>query len=106
MNLWNMAKHYALFLGIGIHEKHLSNIFEHFYRIESQKSCSHKGTDIGLALVTQHGDILVESKVNVGTTFRVWIPAGSDHLLRIRFISVPKEIRLNLTLNLKNFIQM
>ncbi|CAG8582437.1 8117_t:CDS:10 [Paraglomus occultum] len=71
--------------GIGIQEKHLSNIFQRFYRIESQNSRRNEGTGIGLSLVKelveQHGgEISVESKVGIGTTFRVWFPTGCEHL--------------------------
>ncbi|CAG8540921.1 6752_t:CDS:10 [Paraglomus occultum] len=74
--------------GVGIADNHLSNIFQRFYRVESQQSRSHyEGTGIGLALVkefvTRHGgEISVKSQLNVGSTFRVWLPSGSDHLPR------------------------
>ncbi|CAG8588410.1 1863_t:CDS:10 [Paraglomus occultum] len=71
--------------GVGIPEEHLPNIFQCFYRVESQPSHGNEGTGIGLALVEelveQHdGEIYVTSQVHVGTTFRIWIPAGFDHL--------------------------
>ena len=74
------------FLGVGILEEHLSCIFQRFYRVESQQSHGHhEGTGVGLALVKEcvarhDGEISVKSQVNVGTTFRVWIPSGYDHL--------------------------
>ncbi|CAG8454901.1 1738_t:CDS:10, partial [Scutellospora calospora] len=39
--------------GVGIPEIALSNIFQRFYRVESQGSRSHEGTGIGLALVKE-----------------------------------------------------
>ncbi|RIB22806.1 hypothetical protein C2G38_2243074 [Gigaspora rosea] len=71
--------------GIGIPETALPNIFQRFYRVESQGSRSHEGTGIGLALVkeliTRHGgDITVTSIVNHGTTFKCWFPIGCEHL--------------------------
>ncbi|RIB29047.1 hypothetical protein C2G38_1271384 [Gigaspora rosea] len=71
--------------GVGIPELALPNIFQRFYRVESQSSRSHEGTGIGLALVkelvTFHGgDITVTSVVNKGTTFKCWFPIGCDHL--------------------------
>ncbi|KAG9288146.1 hypothetical protein G9A89_000941 [Geosiphon pyriformis] len=73
--------------GVGISPEHLPNIFQRFYRIESHQSRSHEGTGIGLALVKElairhGGDISVTSEVDVGTTFRVWIPTGYDQLPR------------------------
>jgi len=73
------------FLGVGIPEEHFSNIFQRFYRVESQLSHRREGTGIGLALVKElvarhDGEIHVTSQVNVGTTFRVWIPSGLCHL--------------------------
>ncbi|RIB01091.1 hypothetical protein C2G38_2256356 [Gigaspora rosea] len=71
--------------GVGIPEKALPNLFQRFYRVESQNSRSHEGTGIGLALVkeliTYHGgDITVTSVVNQGTTFKCWFPIGHEHL--------------------------
>ncbi|CAG8637576.1 3185_t:CDS:2, partial [Ambispora gerdemannii] len=71
--------------GVGISPEHLSNLFQRFYRIESHQARSHEGTGIGLALVkelaTRHGgDIEVESHVDVGSKFKIWMPTGYDHL--------------------------
>ncbi|CAG8512311.1 7486_t:CDS:10, partial [Scutellospora calospora] len=71
--------------GVGIPEIALPNIFQRFYRVESQSSRSHEGTGIGLAivkeLITLHGgDITVTSVVNKGTTFKCWFPIGCKHL--------------------------
>ena len=73
------------FLGVGIPEEHFSNIFQRFYRVESHPSHDREGTGIGLALVKElvarhDGEIHVTSQANVGTTFRIWIPAGFYHL--------------------------
>ncbi|RIB28825.1 hypothetical protein C2G38_2156931 [Gigaspora rosea] len=85
--------------GVGIPEVALPNIFQRFYRVESQNSRSHEGTGIGLALVkqliTRHGgDITVTSVVNKGTTFKCWFPIGCEHLPtnQIRFNNVEKPI--------------
>jgi signal transduction histidine kinase len=72
--------------GPGIPEKHLTHIFERFYRIEESRSWSEKdeistatGTGLGLAIAqsiarTFGGDIDVESEIGQGTTFTVWLP--------------------------------
>ncbi|CAG8658996.1 4396_t:CDS:2, partial [Paraglomus brasilianum] len=88
---------------VGIPEEHLSNIFQRFYRVESQLSHRREGTGIGLALVkelvTRHdGEIHVTSQVNVGTTFRIWIPTI---FLSNKFTLEAKEIFLNLMQNTK-----
>ncbi|RIB26981.1 hypothetical protein C2G38_2161729 [Gigaspora rosea] len=71
--------------GVGIPEIVLPNIFQRFYRVESQGSRSHEGTGIGLALVKElmarhGGDITVTSAINQGTTFKCWFPIGCEHL--------------------------
>jgi signal transduction histidine kinase len=63
--------------GIGIPEKDLKHLFEPFYRAGNVGVIS--GTGLGLVITKQsvetHGGILeVESKVGVGTIFKVTIP--------------------------------
>ena len=62
--------------GIGIPENDIPRIFERFYRVD--KSRSTKGTGLGLAIVKHivrlfNGDITVQSKLGVGSTFTVTI---------------------------------
>ena len=61
--------------GIGIPEKHLHKIFDPFF------STKYKGSGLGLAtcfsIVNKHdGHIFVDSKVGVGTTFSLLLPAS------------------------------
>ncbi|HEY5508334.1 MAG TPA: ATP-binding protein [Paludibacter sp.] len=61
--------------GSGISENDLPNVFNRFY----QSSGTQGGSGIGLHLVKEYvklhsGEVTVESKPNVGTTFRVIIP--------------------------------
>ncbi|RIB06679.1 hypothetical protein C2G38_2115544, partial [Gigaspora rosea] len=62
-------------LCVGIPKIILPNIFQRFYRVESQSSRSHEGAGIGLAIIKEFvkrhgGDITVTSAVNKGTTFK------------------------------------
>ena len=63
--------------GVGIPKNELDNIFERFHQVNSKKS--NAGSGIGLHLVKEYtemhqGHITVESIVNTGTTFSVYIP--------------------------------
>jgi signal transduction histidine kinase len=65
--------------GIGIPEKDLEKIFDEFYRSENAKKIVNFGTGLGLSLVKQiienyDGTIMVESKINKGSTFNIQLP--------------------------------
>jgi len=71
--------------GSGIAPDELPRVFERFHRSRGARSRTHEGTGIGLSLVQElaklHGGaVSVESQLGVGTTFRVRIPLGSEHL--------------------------
>lgn len=60
--------------GIGIREDKIEKIFENFQQASSGTSRLYGGTGLGLAIVkqlveTQNGNISVQSKINVGSTF-------------------------------------
>lgn len=66
--------------GIGINSKDLDKIFERFYRQDISRSKEVEGHGLGLsiakAIIESHsGEIEVESKLNVGTTFTVLLKA-------------------------------
>jgi signal transduction histidine kinase len=65
--------------GIGIPEECLEGIFERFYRVLSTEARTFPGMGIGLSIckdiIEMHkGKIEVESKQNIGSTFRFIIP--------------------------------
>jgi signal transduction histidine kinase/FixJ family two-component response regulator len=75
--------------GVGIPKPELPRLFERFHRIAGQKSRSHEGSGIGLALVHElvklhGGEIHAESEVGLGTTFTIRVPFGTRHLPKER----------------------
>lgn len=65
--------------GIGISEEDLPNVFEHLYRTDKSRNRDTGGSGIGLsivkAIVEAHGgSIEVKSKLNQGSTFRIFFP--------------------------------
>ncbi len=80
--------------GVGIPAAEVPLLFERFHRIEGQRSRTHEGSGIGLALVQElvklhGGSIAVESTVNQGTTFTVSVPLGNAHLPSSRLVAPP-----------------
>lgn len=66
--------------GIGIPSEHLARIFERFYRVDTSHSRSTGGTGLGLSIVKHAamvlgGQVEVDSREGLGTTFTVSFPA-------------------------------
>jgi PAS domain S-box-containing protein len=65
--------------GMGIPEDELPHVFERFFRGEKPRMMQISGTGLGLAIVKEiavlHGGrVTVESEVDEGTAFTVWLP--------------------------------
>ncbi len=65
--------------GIGIAEKDLPLLFEAFRQVDSSLTRTQGGTGLGLPIAKslvemQGGEMLVESEINVGSTFSITIP--------------------------------
>jgi len=65
--------------GMGIEKEDLDRIFDRFYRVKNEKTRYIIGTGLGLPIVksiveAHDGMIRVESKLNHGSTFCVYIP--------------------------------
>ena len=80
--------------GVGIPERELPHVFERFHRVEGIQGRTHEGTGIGLSLVQElaklhGGSVSVTSQPGAGSTFRVTIPAGAEHLPSDRINAAP-----------------
>jgi two-component system phosphate regulon sensor histidine kinase PhoR len=65
--------------GPGIDSKHLSRLFERFYRVDQGRSRQLGGTGLGLSIVkhiaqVHGGKVAVQSVVGSGSTFSLWLP--------------------------------
>jgi hypothetical protein len=65
--------------GIGIHKDDLSRIFDRYYQSDDERALGHSGMGVGLSMSKEivelmGGKIEVESKLNEGTVFLIWLP--------------------------------
>jgi two-component system sensor histidine kinase SenX3 len=65
--------------GVGIPPRDIDRIFERFYRVDRARSRETGGTGLGLAIVrhvavNHDGDVRVESRQGVGSTFTLTLP--------------------------------
>lgn len=86
--------------GIGIDAERLPHIFDRFYQVDDSQTRDQEGSGIGLALTKElvelhYGEITVESTPGRGSTFKVFLPLGKEHLKA-------EEIRANAELGIGN----
>lgn len=83
----NEDKHYAFVkvkdTGIGIMQSDIEKIFEPFRQVSEGLSRKYEGTGLGLTLSKKFvelmgGYLTVESKVNKGSVFTIYLPIGED----------------------------
>jgi len=80
-NGWNDVEVVVRDTGAGISEENVEKIFEPFFSTKEVGQGTGLGLSICYGIVEAHGGrIEVESKVNQGTTFRVFLPVLSPHL--------------------------
>jgi signal transduction histidine kinase len=65
--------------GIGIPQEEQKNIFKRFYRVDKSRSKENGGVGLGLSIAewiahAHHGKIEVNSELNQGSTFTVYLP--------------------------------
>jgi heavy metal sensor kinase len=68
--------------GPGITPEHQPKVFDRFWRADKARSRADGGTGLGLSIVrqiaqTHGGDVQLQSRVGVGSTFTIWLPVAN-----------------------------
>jgi signal transduction histidine kinase/ligand-binding sensor domain-containing protein/DNA-binding response OmpR family regulator len=80
------TEHYIILVikdkGVGISKKQLLKIFNRFYQID--KNFQKEGFGLGLSITKKivdlhHGEIIVDSKKGIGSTFTITLKKGNSH---------------------------
>ena len=71
--------------GMGIPEEELPDVFKRFFRGEKPRTLQISGTGLGLAIVREivelhGGQVTVESQVDEGSRFTVWLPLAEQQI--------------------------
>jgi len=71
--------------GSGFDASTARQLFERFYRADGMPRHGREGLGIGLSLVRElvqlhGGEVVAQSQPGIETCFRVWLPAGSEHV--------------------------
>ena len=82
--------------GMGISKEKISKIFDRFYQVDGSHTREQEGTGIGLSLTKElvelhKGKIEVESQEGRGTTFKVSLPVGKEHLKPEEIVEPDKD---------------
>lgn len=75
--------------GKGIPAEHIYRLTERFYRVNEDLSRQRQGTGLGLSIVKHilnrhQGELIIESKINEGSKFTVWLPKEKDKVQAIK----------------------
>ncbi len=86
--------------GIGIPADLTEKIFDRFYQVEENLKRDSSGTGLGLSLTRDlvhlmHGEIFVTSEPGKGSTFKVNIPLGKDHLQPEEYCILPDQVEIS-----------
>ncbi|HET9049636.1 MAG TPA: ATP-binding protein [Chiayiivirga sp.] len=85
--------------GSGFDASTARRLFERFYRADGMPRDGREGLGIGLSLVQElvqlhGGEVSAQSQPGVETWFRVWLPAGSEHVALEDLLVPPAESAL------------
>jgi signal transduction histidine kinase/CheY-like chemotaxis protein len=82
--------------GMGIQKKDLPKLFNRYYQVGKYKQNTWEGTGIGLSLAKElvelhSGKIEVKSEMCVGTSFKILLPTGKNHLNEDNIYEIEQE---------------